>query len=78
MAELLIKYTNPKVKEALTDFSKYLDFTIEKPRIKKAIKRVKQKDDTLLEQIKKGLADVKKIRNGEVKAKTIKEMLNEK
>ena len=78
MAELLIKYTNPKVKEALTDFSKYLDFTIEKPKTKKALKRVKENDDTLLQQIKKGLADVKKIRNGEVKAKTIKEMLNEK
>ena len=78
MPELLIKYTNPKVKEALTDFSKYLDFTIEKPTEKKAGKRMKAKDDTLLQQIKKGLADVKKIRSGEVKAKTIKEMLNEK
>ena len=78
MAELLIKYTNPKVKEALIDFSKYLDFTIEKPVAKKIMKRTKQKDDTLLEQIRKGLSDVKKIRNGEVKAKTIKEMLNEK
>ena len=78
MPELLIKYTNPKVKEALTDFSKYLDFTIEKPVAKKITKRVKQKDDTLIEQIKKGLLDVKKIRSGELKAKTIKEMLHEK
>jgi hypothetical protein len=78
MAELLIKYTNPKVKEALTDFSKYLDFTIENPRIKKAIKRVKQKDDTVIEQIEKGLREALLIRKGKMKGMTVKELLNEK
>ena len=78
MAELLIKYTNPKVKEALIDFSKYLDFTIEKPRVKKVIKRTKQKDDTVLEQIEKGLREALLIRKGKMKGMTVKELLNEK
>jgi hypothetical protein len=78
MAELLIKYTNPKVKEALTDFSKYLDFTIEKPKVKKVLKRTKQKDDTILEQIEKGLREALLIRKGKMKGMTVKELLSEK
>jgi hypothetical protein len=78
MPELLIKYTNPKVKEALTDFSKYLDFTIEKPVAKKVIKRSKPKDDTVLEQIEKGLREALLIRKGKMKGMTVKQLLNEK
>ena len=78
MAELLIKYTNPKVKEALTDFSKYLDFTIEKIEEKKTRKRVTKKEDTVLEQIEKGLRQALLIRKGKMKGMTVKELLDEK
>ena len=78
MPELVIKYKNPKVKEALIDFSKYLDFSIVQPSSKKAAKKIKKTDDNLYEQIEKSLADVKKINKNSLKGITIKEMLNEK
>lgn len=70
MPELTIKYKNAKVKEALTDFSKYLDFEIvaEKPKRK----------SSLYKQIENGLKDVKKITTKQSKGLSIKEMLNEK
>ena len=78
MPELLIKYKNPKVKEALMDFSKYLDFSIVQPSSKKAAKKIKKTDDNLYLQIEKSLAEVKKIKAKSLKGITIKEMLNKK
>ncbi len=76
MPELLIKYKTPKVKEALTDFSKYLDFKIiPAPNSKK---EKKAKGTPLIVQIEKGLIDVKKIKDGKQKRTSIKEMLDEK
>ena len=78
MPELLIKYTNPKTKVALTGISKYLDFTIEKPSVKKVIKRTKPKEDTVIEQIEKGLREALLIRKGKLKGLTVKELLDGK
>ena len=60
MPALVIKYKNPKVSEALMDFSKQLDFSIVQPFSKKAAKKIKKTDDNRSEQIEKSLADVKK------------------
>ena len=76
MPELIIKYKHPKVKQALTDFSKYLNFTIVS-KTEKADKRKKEKT-ALIEQIEKGLMDVKKIREGKIKGVSVKEMLDGK
>lgn len=75
MPELVIKYKNPKVKAALTDFSKYLDFTIHSSPSKK---KAAQKKVKLITQIEQGLTDVVKIKQGKIKGISIKEMLNEK
>ena len=53
MPEIRIKYKNPKVKEALIDFSKYLDFIIVGETPKTKAKKV------LLSQITKGLTEFK-------------------
>ena len=72
MPEIRIKYKNPKVKEALIDFSKYLDFIIVSETPKTKAKKV------LLSQITKGLTEVKNIRQGKQKGISIKDMLHEK
>lgn len=72
MPELRIQYKNPKVKEALIDFSKYLDFIIVGEAPKTKAKKI------LLNQIEKGLMDVKKIKTGKEKGISIQAMLNEK
>ena len=72
MPELRIQYKNPKVKEALIDFSKYLDFIVVGEFPKTKTKK------TLLSQIEKGLTDVKKIKAGKEKGVSIQAMLNEK
>ncbi|MEI9957858.1 MAG: hypothetical protein WDM90_16510 [Ferruginibacter sp.] len=61
MPELRISYKNPKVKEALTDFSKYLDFKIISNSKKKVVTVKSKKENLLIEQIEKGLTDVKKL-----------------
>ena len=38
MPEVIIKYKNAKVLEALKDFAKYLDFVVELPKAKKKAK----------------------------------------
>lgn len=78
MPELIIKYKNPKVREALIDISKYLDYSIvpEQTKRKKTVKP--NKEDVLLQQIEIGLRDVKNIKTGTVKGITVKAMLNEK
>ena len=75
MPELVIKYKNPRVKAALTDFSKYLDFTIQAAPSKKSPAK---KNVKLITQIEKGLTDVVKIKQGKLKGLSIKEMLDEK
>ena len=72
MPELVIKYKSAKVKEALIDFSKYLDFIIVGEPTKNKVKNV------LLDQISKGLNDVKNINQGKQKGISIQDMLNEK
>ncbi len=78
MPELIIKYKNPRVKEALIDISKYLDYSIVPSQEKKKIRAKLTKEDILLKQIENGLLDVKKIKKGTVKGMTVKEMLNDK
>jgi hypothetical protein len=72
MPELIIKYKSAKVKEALIDFSKYLDFIIVGEPPKSKAKKV------LLGQISRGLKDVKNINQGKQKGISIQDMLNEK
>ena len=76
MPELLIKYKNKRAKEALIDFSKYFDFSIVQNEVKKKVKV--KKEDTVLEQIEKGLKEVKLMREGKIKFKTLEEFLSEK
>lgn len=78
MPELLIKYKNPKVKQALKDFSKYLDFSIEQVPLKKSSLSRKKPGDSIFKQIEKGLHEVKKIKKQTLKGISINEMLNEK
>ena len=72
MPEIRIKYKNPKVKEALIDFSKHLDFIIVSEMPKTKTKKI------LLNQITQGLNDVKNIKLGKQKGISIQDMLNEK
>lgn len=79
MPELRISYKNPKVKKALTDISKYFDFKIiEIDKNETGIANLKKKKVHLIKQIEKGLSDVKKIKQGNLKGLSVKEMLNEK
>ena len=76
MPELLIKYKNKRAKEALIDFSKYFDFSIVQQEVKKKAKP--KKEDTVLEQIEKGLKEVKLMQEGKIKFKTLEQFLSEK
>ena len=75
MPELLIKYKNKRAKEALIDFSKYFDFSIVQKEVKKKVSV--KKEDTVLEQIEKGLKEVKLMQEGKIKFKTLEEFLSE-
>ena len=73
MPEICIKYKNPKAKEAVINFSKYLDFVIVGKTPKTKAKKV------LVSQITKGLmTEVKNIRQGKQKGISIQDMLHEK
>ena len=78
MPELIIKYKNPKVREALIDISKYLDYSIVPVQTKKKPMVKPTKGNALLQQIQSGLQDVKNIKTGITKGISVKQMLNDK